>query len=90
VGTQADLTPESYTAHIAHNAAPKPLSAREAEMAGIRAASGTTAYEGSRARKSHLDGAGGLKWSPEVEEAVKGLVNASETESELILMVSEQ
>jgi hypothetical protein len=58
-------------------------------MADIRAATGTTAYEGMRARKSHLDGADGLKWSAEVEDAVKGLVNPSESESELILMASE-
>jgi hypothetical protein len=58
-------------------------------MAEIRAASGTTAYEGMRARISHVEhGTVGLKWSPEVEEAVKALANAGESESELILMVS--
>jgi len=58
-------------------------------MEGIRAAAGATAYEAMRARKSHLDGAGGLKWSPEVEDAVKALMSASERESVLVLMASD-
>ena len=57
-------------------------------MAGIRAAAGASAYEGMRARKSHLEGGMGLKWTPEVEEAVKAMADADQSQSELILMVS--
>lgn len=53
---KSDVTPEAYAAHKRHQAAPKPLSAREQEMADIRAAEreASTAYEGSRARQNHL------------------------------------
>lgn len=57
-------------------------------MAEIRAASGSSAYEGMRARKSHLEGGMGLKWTPEVEDALKAMIGADQSQSELILMVS--
>lgn len=73
--SKADLTPESYLAHKHHMAAPKPLSAREQEMADIRAAerdagAGGGGYEGSGARQNLLGTGVGLAWTPEVEEAV--------------------
>lgn len=85
--SKADLTPEAYDAHVQHMLAPKPLSAREAEMAGVRAAeraAGATSYEGMRAKKSHM-GAIGLKWTEEAESAVKALADAG-AESALVLL----
>lgn len=69
----ADLTSEAYASHKRHVAAPKPLSAREQEMADIRAAESGGAYEGSRARASHIGTGVGLPWSKEVEDAVRDL-----------------
>ncbi|KAI6151090.1 hypothetical protein BKA82DRAFT_15574 [Pisolithus tinctorius] len=75
--SKADVTPEGYAAHKRHQAAPQPLSAREQEMADIRAAERQATgnvYEGSRARQNHLgDGKVGYKWTPEAEDAVKRL-----------------
>lgn len=72
--SKADLTPEAYASHKRHMAAPKPLSAREQEMADVRAAeSGGAAYEGSRARATHVGTGVGLHWSQDAEDAIKQL-----------------
>lgn len=78
--SKADLTPEAYNAHLKHMAAPKPLSAREQEMADIRAAErvDAPAYEGSRARTSIIGTGVGLNWTSEVESAVEGLGKGEE------------
>ena len=70
-----DLTPEAYASHKRHIAAPKPMSAREQEMADIRAAEreGGGGYDGSRSRQNHVGAGVGLNWSSEVEEAVREL-----------------
>jgi twinfilin-like protein len=82
------LTPEGYAAHLRHNSAPQPLSAREAEIASIRAAekaAGLDAYKGASERKSHV-GAVGLSWTDEVEAALKELAESSQ--NTLVLLVS--
>lgn len=71
--SKEDLTQEAYASHKRHMAAPKPQSAREQEMADVRAAEAAGVYEGSRARASHLGSGIGLHWSQEVEDAVKEL-----------------
>jgi len=72
--SKADLTPEAYQAHLRHLAAPKPLSARELEMADVRTAETSSAsYQGSRSRATHVGAGIGLKWTPEIEEAVTEL-----------------
>ncbi|KAF9001881.1 hypothetical protein BDQ17DRAFT_1357648 [Cyathus striatus] len=72
--SKADLTPEAYGAHLRHLAAPKPLSAREQELADLRAAESSSAtYDGTRSRISHIDTAVGFIWAPEAEEAVIAL-----------------
>ncbi|KAG0705296.1 actin depolymerizing protein [Suillus ampliporus] len=73
--SKADVTSEAYEAHKRHQAAPKPLSAREQEMADIKAAEreAGNGYEGSNARKNHIGQRVGLSWSSEAENAVKGL-----------------
>ncbi|KXN85491.1 Twinfilin [Leucoagaricus sp. SymC.cos] len=72
--SRTDLTAEAYQAHLRHLAAPNPLSAREQEMADVRAAeSGSASYEGSRPRASHVSSGVGFKWTPEVEDAVTEL-----------------
>ncbi|EPQ58361.1 actin depolymerizing protein [Gloeophyllum trabeum ATCC 11539] len=73
--SKADLTPEAYAAHKRHQAAPQPMSAREKEMADIRAAEreGGVPYRGSQVRQNVMGTGVGLNWGPEVEEAVKGL-----------------
>ncbi|KAF7295362.1 Protein tyrosine kinase [Mycena indigotica] len=75
--SKADLTPEAYTAHRRHVTAPKPLSASEQEMADVRAAErqagGLSAYQGSRARTSHIGQTVGMAWAEDLQETVKGL-----------------
>jgi hypothetical protein len=88
--SKADLTPEAYASHKKHVAAPKPLSAREQEMADIKAAereSGGGTYDGSRTRQNHLGTGVGLNWSPEVEDAVKELCTGES--SRLVVIVSD-
>ncbi|KAG8821937.1 Twinfilin-1 [Serendipita sp. 401] len=84
-----DLTPDSYAAHLQHMAAPKPRSAREAEMENIRMAereAGTNTYEGMRVKRSHVAGAMGLKWAQDAEDAVKSLKDADSSESSFVLL----
>jgi twinfilin len=84
-----DLTPEGYAAHKRHLAAPKPMSAREKELANIKAAErevGSTPYSVNAARQSPFGTGVGLKWSDDTEAAVRNLANA--TEDCLITMVS--
>ncbi|KAJ7168187.1 hypothetical protein C8R43DRAFT_983364 [Mycena crocata] len=75
--SKADLTAEAYAAHRRHVAAPKPLSASEQEMADVRAAErqagGLSAYQGSRARTSHIGKTIGMPWASGLEDTVKGL-----------------
>jgi twinfilin-like protein len=81
------VTPEAYEAHKRHQAAPKPLSAREQELADIKAAEreAGNGYEGSNARKNHIGHRGGLNWSPQAEDAVKGL--GSRDDSQIVILV---
>jgi twinfilin-like protein len=83
----ADLTAESYKAHLAHNAAPKPLSEREREIEEAKAAekSAEPVYEGSRARKTHVGNPIGFQWDPKAEEAFQSFV--TNQLSELIILV---
>jgi len=65
------------------------MSAREIEMAEVKAAerqAGGNAYDGSRARQSHIDHSTNMHWAQDVEDAVKDLVNA--TSDRLVLIVS--
>jgi twinfilin-like protein len=72
--SKTDLTAEAYAAHLKHLAAPKPLSAREQEIADLRLAeSGTASLHGSRARINHIGTGVGFNWSIEAEEAVTAL-----------------
>ncbi|EIN07507.1 actin depolymerizing protein [Punctularia strigosozonata HHB-11173 SS5] len=82
--SKSDLTPSGYAAHLAHLAAPKPMTPREQEAAAVRAAeraAGQDDYRGSGARVAHVGGQGavGLTWHPDAEGAVRRLadVNAS-------------
>ncbi|KAJ7739677.1 hypothetical protein DFH07DRAFT_76833 [Mycena maculata] len=81
--SKADLTPEAYAAHRRHVIAPNPLSASEQEMADVRAAEreagGLSVYQGSRARASHIGKTIGMPWTPELEEAVKGLAEGDDS-----------
>jgi twinfilin-like protein len=87
--SKEDLTPQAYASHKRHRAAPQPLSAREQELADVRAAereAGGGAYEGSSARKNHIGKAIGFSWSPELEEAMKELGEGEG--SRLVVIVS--
>jgi len=78
--SKEDLTPAGYAAHKRHLAAPKPMSAREKEMAGIKAAereAGSAPYNSGAARKSPFGTGVGLRWSSEVEAAVRDLVDVT-------------
>ncbi|KAF9068699.1 hypothetical protein BDP27DRAFT_1421687 [Rhodocollybia butyracea] len=88
--SKSDLTHEAYLSHLKHMAAPKPLSAREQEMADIRAAERSTpTYEGSRARTSIVGTGVGLDWTPEVESAVEDLGKGEEDAIVVITVDSE-
>lgn len=65
------------------------MNAREQELANIKAAEKEMgeAYEGSRARKNHVGTTVGVKWSPEVEDAVRAIVSGQEHEN-LVVIVS--
>ncbi|KAH9063356.1 actin depolymerizing protein [Lactarius vividus] len=79
--SKADLTPEGYAAHKRHLAAPKPMNAREKEMADIKAAereAGGTPHNVNAARTSPFGASVGLKWSSDVEAAVRDLADATE------------
>jgi len=79
--SKADLTPEGYAAHKRHLAAPKPMNAREKEIADIKAAereAGGTPHTVNAARTSPFGAGVGLKWSSEVEAAVRDLPYATE------------
>jgi twinfilin-like protein len=72
--SKSDLTPEAYAAHKRHQSAPSPLSAREQEIADLRAAEAqASTYNGSRSRQSPVGTGVGLKWTEEVEAAVREL-----------------
>ncbi|KAF7778817.1 hypothetical protein Agabi119p4_3162 [Agaricus bisporus var. burnettii] len=87
--SKADLTADAYQAHLRHLAAPKPLSAREQEMADVRAAESSSAsYEGSRARTSHV-GPVGFKRVPELEQAILELVQGNDS-SLLVMTIDPQ
>ena len=85
--SKADLTPEAYEAYKRQQAAPKPLSAREQELADIKAAEreAGNSYEGSSARKNHIGQRVGLSWSSEAEDAVKGL--GSRDDNRIVILV---
>ncbi|KAF9052670.1 actin depolymerizing protein [Panaeolus papilionaceus] len=88
--SKADLTWDAYLAHLKHNSAPNPLSAREQEISNLRAAEANTAtYEGSRARVNHVGTGVGLSWSPDVEAAVHELKHGT-GESVLVATIDPQ
>jgi len=79
--SKADLTPEGYAAHKRNLAAPKPMNAREREIADIKAAereAGGALHTVNAARTSPFGAGVGLKWSSEVEAAVRDLPRATE------------
>lgn len=84
--SKKDITPEAYAAHKRHNAAPKPLSSREQELAEIREAeSSTISYQGTMSLNSHLNTTGvGFRWSQDAEDA---LVNLSRGEGCAIVVI---
>jgi len=74
--TKADVTPDAYVKHKLHLAAPKPLSAREQELADLAAAEKQNsghAYQGSIARSTPLTSGLGLKWTQELQDALNQL-----------------
>lgn len=86
---KADVVPGAYAAHKRHQAAPKPLSAREREMADVKAAEreAGAGYEGSRARQNHVGSREiGYAWAEEAREAV-GALRVGEG-SHLVILVS--
>jgi twinfilin-like protein len=87
--SKADLTPEAYVRHKVSLAAPKPLSPREQELADLAAAekkSAGSTYQGSAALLNHHRTAVGMKWSEELEDALKEL--GSDNSSRLLVVVS--
>ncbi|KAF9520662.1 hypothetical protein BS47DRAFT_1481403 [Hydnum rufescens UP504] len=67
-----ELSPASYAAHLRHNAAPLPLSAREAELASIKASERAVTSTSTRVLlggASHIQ----LQWTEEARAAVEAL-----------------
>ncbi|KAF6765086.1 hypothetical protein DFP72DRAFT_799218 [Ephemerocybe angulata] len=74
-----DITPDAYRAHQRHQAAPKPLSSREQEIADLKVAENAAAgYDGSRSRASHVGTGVGLNWTPKAEEAISNLAGGDQ------------
>ncbi|KAI9569001.1 actin depolymerizing protein [Boletus coccyginus] len=87
---KTDVTPDGYAAHRRHQAAPKPLSAREQEIADIKAfeREAGASYEGSRARQNHLGNQEvGYTWVEDAREAV-GALRAGEGSRLVILQIN--
>ena len=83
------MTPAGYAAHKRHLAAPKPMSAWEKEIADIKTSereAGSAPYNANAARQSPFGTGVGLKWSNDVEAAVRDLAEA--TGDNLVTMVS--
>jgi twinfilin-like protein len=81
-----ELTPEAYAEHRKHATAPLPMSARENEIAEIRAAESQQgqSFQGLSGRRSHVGTGIGLTWTREAESAVLGL--SSLTEPRLVVL----
>ena len=88
---KSDITPTSYAAHRRHQNAPKPLSAREQEMADVQAAERAAARfssGGSTAPKSHLGGARmQIGWNEDLQDAVQALASGDEENRLVVLSV---
>ncbi|KAH7107563.1 actin depolymerizing protein [Auriculariales sp. MPI-PUGE-AT-0066] len=87
--SKSDLTPDAYEGHRRHVAAASPMSAREAEMAALRAAeraAGDDIPRGMSARSAHVDSSHGIAWDSSIEEVVKDL-GAASTSKLLILSI---
>ncbi|KAK7693694.1 hypothetical protein QCA50_003265 [Cerrena zonata] len=77
-----DVTLSAYKRHKAHLAAPQPMSAREKEVAEIKAAeraAGGAGYEANREKRSHLGDRVGFQWSEETDEAVRSLEGSDDS-----------
>jgi len=85
--SKSDLTPAAYSAHLQHMAAPHPMSAREMELANIKAAEKDSSelYEGSRARKRHVAGDIGYVWPTEIKDAIIAVASGQGSENLVIL-----
>ena len=89
VTCKQDLTSTAYDDHKMRVAAPGPLSAKEQEMADLKAAErgfdNNGMYDGSRSSQN-LPKTVGFEWPPELQEAVKSL--GASTQSQLVVIVS--
>jgi twinfilin len=88
---KSDLTPTAYAAHRRHQTAPKPLSAREQEMADVQAAERAAARisgDGSSTRRTHLGGSRvEMDWSENLENAVTALASLDEGSRLVVLSI---
>ncbi|OCH95057.1 actin depolymerizing protein [Obba rivulosa] len=85
--SKSDLSAEAYAKHRQHLAAPKPMSAREKEMAAVKAAereAGGRGYEGSRVRQNLVGTGIDIKWPEDIHQAIEKL--AAGEGSELLLL----
>ncbi|EGG06050.1 uncharacterized protein MELLADRAFT_43666, partial [Melampsora larici-populina 98AG31] len=87
--SKRDLTPEGYLAHLASQTAQAPMTARERELADIKAAEGISAITmGTEVRSSNVWGANGgnnaslgLKWNSDAQEAFQAWCGQSGSKS---------
>ncbi|KAK0183916.1 actin depolymerizing protein [Armillaria mellea] len=71
--SKEDLTAEAYAAHRRHVTAPQPLSTREQEIADARAAEREAGTHSYRPKVNPIGHGAGLKWTDQVEDAIKTL-----------------
>ncbi|KAK0228061.1 actin depolymerizing protein [Armillaria fumosa] len=71
--SKEDLTAEAYAAHRRHVTAPQPLSTREQEIADARAAEREAGTHSYRPKVNPIGHGVGLKWTDQVEDAIKTL-----------------
>ncbi|PBK64439.1 actin depolymerizing protein [Armillaria solidipes] len=71
--SKEDLTAEAYAAHRRHVTAPQPLSIREQEIADARAAEREAGAHSYRPKVNPVGHGVGLKWTDQVEDAIKAL-----------------
>lgn len=83
--SKEDLTAEAYAAHRRHVTAPQPLSTREQEIANARAAEREAGAHSYRPKVNPVGHGIGLKWTDQVEDAIKALGQGED--SGLVLLV---
>lgn len=87
--SKADLTHAAYLSHLTHLESDAPLTARESEMAEIRAAERAAGSDATDARAGQpvWSGSVGLAWTEQAKALVEGFATGS-GEADIVRLVS--